>query len=249
MNVLEGAVLTAEFEVKAARLLGVAGLPRLVAEPAFYGAFVVGALSSTGGGIDPQRALFLVIGVVGIQCVGMMSQVIYRWTLERKWALGSLKLSSGVPQLGYYLGMLLVPLLSLLARASVALLVVATICSFTLRVDPVALAAGVALCGLFWSAHGPHHILPDARLRRVPRAHASDVQRADALLAGPGSRLPACHLGCQSADLSACPFALGSCGVMAFRPAARRPRHDSGAVRDRLRQYRSHAHGLERGIA
>ena len=154
MNVLEGAVLTAEFEVKAARLLGVAGLPRLVAEPAFYGAFVVGALSSTGGGIDPERALFLAIGVVGIQCVGMMSQVIYRWTLERKWALGSLKLSSGVPQLGYYLGMLLVPLLSLLVRASVALLVVATICSFTLRVDPVALAAGVALCGLFWSALG-----------------------------------------------------------------------------------------------
>lgn len=148
MNVLEGAVLTAEFEVKAARLLGVAGLPRLVAEPAFYGAFVVGALSSTGGGIDPERALFLAIGVVGIQCVGMMSQVIYRWTLERKWALGSLKLSSGVPQLGYYLGMLLVPLLSLLVRASVALLVVATICSFTLRVDPV------ALCGLFWSALG-----------------------------------------------------------------------------------------------
>ena len=84
----------------------------------------------------------------------MMSQVIYRWTLERKWALGSLKLSSGVPQLGYYLGMLLVPLLSLLVRASVVLLVVATICSFTLRVDPVALAAGVALCGLFWSALG-----------------------------------------------------------------------------------------------
>ena len=115
---------------------------------------MVGALSSTGGGIDPERALFLAIGVVGIQCVGMMSQVIYRWTLERKWALGSLKLSSGVPQLGYYLGMLLVPLLSLLVRASVALLVVATICSFTLRVDPVALAAGVALCGLFWSALG-----------------------------------------------------------------------------------------------
>lgn len=68
MNVLEGAVLTAEFEVKAARLLGVAGLPRLVAEPAFYGAFVVGALSSTGGGIDPERALFFAIGVVGIQC-------------------------------------------------------------------------------------------------------------------------------------------------------------------------------------
>ena len=103
-NVLRGAVLTAEFEIKAADLLTPGGFARLIAEPVFYSAFVVTALSSRGGGVDVDLVGFLTIGVIGIQYVRMMTQVIYRWTLERKWSPGSLKLSSGVPQLGYYAG-------------------------------------------------------------------------------------------------------------------------------------------------
>lgn len=103
-NVLRGAVLTAEFEIKAADLLTPGGFARLIAEPVFYSAFVVTALSSRGGGLDVDLVGFLTIGVIGIQYVRMMTQVIYRWTLERKWSPGSLKLSSGVPQLGYYAG-------------------------------------------------------------------------------------------------------------------------------------------------
>ena len=103
-NVLRGAVLTAEFEIKAADLLTPGGFARLIAEPVFYSAFVVTALSSRGGGVDVDLVGFLTIGVIGIQYVRMMTQVIYRWTLERKWSLGGLKLSSGVPRLGYYAG-------------------------------------------------------------------------------------------------------------------------------------------------
>lgn len=103
-NVLRGAVLTAEFEIKAADLLTPGGFARLIAEPVFYSAFVVTALSSRGGGVDVDLVGFLTIGVIGIQYVRMMTQVIYRWTLERKWSLGSLKLSSGVPQSRYYAG-------------------------------------------------------------------------------------------------------------------------------------------------
>lgn len=154
MNVLEGAALTAQFEAKAADLWSVAGLPRLIAEPAFYGLFVVGALSASGGRIDPTMAGFLVVGVIGIQCVGMMSSVIYRWTLERKWSLGCLKLASGVPRLGYFLGMLAVPVAELMIRASAALLTVAFICGFSLEINLPGLALGVVLCGLFWSALG-----------------------------------------------------------------------------------------------
>lgn len=76
----------------------------MIAEPVLYSAFVVTALSSRGGGVDVDLVGFLTIGVIGIQYVRMMTQVIYRWTLERKWSLGSLKLSSGVPQPGYYAG-------------------------------------------------------------------------------------------------------------------------------------------------
>ena len=76
----------------------------MIAEPVFYSAFVVTALSSRGGGVDVDLVGFLTIGVIGIQYVRMMTQVIYRWTLERKWSLGGLKLSSGVPRLGYYAG-------------------------------------------------------------------------------------------------------------------------------------------------
>ena len=103
-NVLRGAVLTAEFAIKAADLLTPGGFARLIAEPVFYSAFVVTALSSRGGGVDVDLVGFLTIGVIGIQYVRMMTQVIYRWTLERKWSLGGLKLSSGVPRLGYYAG-------------------------------------------------------------------------------------------------------------------------------------------------
>ena len=103
-NVLRGAVLTAEFEIKAADLLTPGGFARLIAEPVFYSAFVVTALSSRGGGVDVDLVGFLTIGVIGIQYVRMMTQVIYRWTLERKWSLGGLKLSSGVPRLRYYAG-------------------------------------------------------------------------------------------------------------------------------------------------
>lgn len=153
-NVLSGAVLTAEFEIKASGLLTVAGLTRLVAEPAFYTVFVVTALASREGAVDPRTASFLAVGVVGIQCVRVMTQVIFRWTLERKWSLGSLKLSAGVPRLGYFLGMLFVPLVSLVIQVLCVVLVVALVTSFHLTVQLLPLLGGVLLCGLFWAALG-----------------------------------------------------------------------------------------------
>lgn len=126
----------------------------LLSEPAFYGLFVVGGLASFGGRVEPATALFLAVGVMGIQCVGMLSSMIYRWTLERKWSLGCLKLASGVPRLGYFLGMLAVPVLQLLVRASVALATVWALCGFSLRAQLGPLAVGVALVGVFWASLG-----------------------------------------------------------------------------------------------
>ena len=153
-NVLRGAVLTAEFEIKAADLLTPGGFARLIAEPVFYSAFVVTALSSRGGGVDVDLVGFLTIGVIGIQYVRMM-QVIYRWTLERKWSPGSLKLSSGVPQLGYYAGMLSVPLVSLCIQVACVLAVAFVSSSFRLALRPLPLLGGcccAASSGLRWVA-------------------------------------------------------------------------------------------------
>ncbi len=153
-SILAGAALTAEFEIKAANLLTWRGLVRLAAEPIFYSIFVVTALASRGGSVQLDLATFLAIGVIGIQCVRMLTQVIFRWTLERKWSLGSLKLSSGVPRLGYYLGMLFVPLVSLLVQVLCVLGVALFITSFQLNIQVLPLLMGVLLCGLFWSALG-----------------------------------------------------------------------------------------------
>ncbi len=84
----------------------------------------------------------------------MRTQVIFRWTLERKWSLGSLKLSSGVPRLGYYLGMLFVPLVSLLVQGMCVLGIAFFITSFQARMQVLPLLAAVLLCGLFWLALG-----------------------------------------------------------------------------------------------
>lgn len=154
MRAFKGAILTAEFEIKAADMLNAAGFARLVAEPAFYSLFVVTALSSHGGSIDLERVEFLAVGVIGIQYVRMMTQVIYRWTLERKWSLGSLKLSSGVSQLGYFTGMLCVPLLSLLVQMTCIFTVVYALSSWGLSVHLLPLLGATLLCGLFWSALG-----------------------------------------------------------------------------------------------
>jgi putative ABC-2 transporter, permease protein len=154
-NVLRGPVLTAEFEIKAADLLTPGGFARLIAEPVFYSAFVVTALSSRGGGVDVDLVGFLTIGVIGIQYVRMMTQVIYRWTLERKWSPGSLKLSSGVPQLGYYAGMLSVPLVSLCIQVACVLAVAFVSSSFRLALRPLPLLGGcccAASSGLRWVA-------------------------------------------------------------------------------------------------
>ncbi|WP_062070328.1 ABC transporter permease [Demequina sediminicola] len=153
-GVLSGAALTAEFEIKAANLLTWRGIVRLAAEPIFYSAFVVTALASRGGAVQTDLAAFLAVGVIGIQCVRMMTQVIFRWTLERKWSLGSLKLSSGVPRVGYYVGMLFVPLVSLMFQVLCVLMVVFFITSFQLELQVLPLIAGVSICGLFWSAVG-----------------------------------------------------------------------------------------------
>ncbi len=151
---LRGFALTVQFEVKAARLTSVAGLPGLLAYPIFYSLFVVTALSSSDGRTEPSMTAFLAVGVVGMQAVSMMSQVIYRWTLERKWSLGCLKLASGVSRGGYYAGMLCVPLITLLCQGACIVVVAEVVTGFNAPIDVPALAAGSLLCDLFWSAAG-----------------------------------------------------------------------------------------------
>lgn len=105
--------------------------------------------------MDVDLVGFLTIGVIGIQYVRMMTQVIYRWTLERKWSPGSLKLSSGVPQLGYYAGMLSVPLVSLCIQVACVLAVAFVSSSFRLALRPLPLLGGcccAASSGLRWVA-------------------------------------------------------------------------------------------------
>lgn len=146
--------LAAEFEVKAARLGSLAGLPGLLAYPVFYSFFVVTALSSNNGSADPAMTAFIAVGVVGMQAVSMMSQVIYRWTLERKWSLGCLKLASGVTRAGYYAGMLCVPLITLFIQSVCVVGVAEAVTGLRAPIDAPLLAGGVVLCGLFWSAAG-----------------------------------------------------------------------------------------------
>ncbi len=151
---IKGVCLTAEFEFKAAGVLKPSGLVRLLAEPIFYSMFVVTALASRGGVVQGDLAVFLGIGVIGIQCVRMMMQTIFRWTLERKWSLGGLKLTSGVLRISYFIGMMVVPIATLILQTGCIVGTVFAVTGFRSTIQVAPLVAGVVVCGAFWASTG-----------------------------------------------------------------------------------------------
>lgn len=145
----DGVRLVALFEWKAARLGRPSGVARLVVEPVMYALFVVAGLASTSSGLDGSAVGFLMAGVMGIQSIRLLTSVMNRWTLERKWSLAAMKLGAGVGRGSYFVGMFVTPVASFLVQCGLI-----AACAFALAPGQVALhvlmVPALVVCGVFW---------------------------------------------------------------------------------------------------
>ncbi|MFT3861012.1 ABC transporter permease [Micropruina sp.] len=123
----------------------------LINPVAYFGLLGVGLASQFA---EPTYLAFIVPGVMVMQAISSMTQMIYRTVIERRWGLAALKLQAGVPWTAYLAG-LLVP------RILLFLMQIAAIGSLAMFVTPglswsrVALSvlAATSAC-IFWSLLG-----------------------------------------------------------------------------------------------
>ena len=115
----------AEIELKSFWHLKSQLLSDLVIVPAVYLALLAAGLGSTVGDGDIATYLtFVLPGFLMMQAFGGFQRAIFRATIDRRWGLLALKRLLGAGGLGYVLAMLVVPIISLLAK-TVAITVLA----------------------------------------------------------------------------------------------------------------------------
>lgn len=95
-----------------------------IIQPLLYMMFIVAGLNSSMGlvsykGINVSYAEYTTIGIIGLLIINQMTQVIYRVTIDKKYGLLALKLSSGVRPIYYIIGMSIYPILGLLIQGTV----------------------------------------------------------------------------------------------------------------------------------
>jgi ABC-2 type transport system permease protein len=128
-------------------------------QPILYVVFIIVGLNQSVGeviyrGHSISYAKYATIGVFALLIIGQMSQVIYRVTIDKRYGLLALKLSSGVKPIFYILGMSVYPALGLLTQ-EVVIYVVALL--FDIRISLERFLSAIALSLiilLFWNSIG-----------------------------------------------------------------------------------------------
>ncbi len=128
-------------------------------QPILYVIFIIVGLSQSlrtvhYQGITMSYAQYATVGISSILIIGQMSQVIYRVTIDKRYGLLALKLSSGIKPIYYILGMNVYPVLGLIVQEIVLFtLSVLFGINFTFVQSLIILALSV-ISLLFWDAIG-----------------------------------------------------------------------------------------------
>ncbi|MBD3689153.1 ABC transporter permease [Nanchangia anserum] len=120
--------------------------------PAAYFCLLGLGLSGILGGEDYLE--FVGPGIVVMQALSALSQIIYRVVIERRWGLAAMKLQAGVP-MSAYLASLLVPRIIIFLLQGFVVLV--CMLAFGVRVSPLPALLGLlgsVVCVVFWSFLG-----------------------------------------------------------------------------------------------
>lgn len=131
----------------------------LFIQPILYVAFVIIGLNSTIGNTDYKGmtisyAQYTTVGLVGLFVISQMSQAIYRVTIDKKYGLLALKLSSGVRPLYYIIGMSVYPILGLLIQ-EIVIYSVSSFFKIGIKLDKFLEIMLLSLIiSLFWNALG-----------------------------------------------------------------------------------------------
>ncbi|MDO4412711.1 ABC transporter permease [Cutibacterium sp.] len=109
-------------------------------------------LSGILGGGDYLR--FVGPGIVVMQALSALSQMIYRVVIERRWGLAAMKLQSGVP-MSAYVASLLVPRLIVFVIQAGVVVICMFVCGSGVSIAPLVLGVLAAVCcAVFWSLIG-----------------------------------------------------------------------------------------------
>ena len=128
-------------------------------QPILYVVFIIVGLNQSVGdvfykGQSISYAKYATIGVFALLIIGQMSQVIYRVTIDKRYGLLALKLSSGVKPVFYILGMSVYPSLGLLTQEAV-IYVVSLLFNIHISVETFLIAVVLSLVVLlFWNSLG-----------------------------------------------------------------------------------------------
>jgi ABC-2 type transport system permease protein len=96
---------------------------------------------------------FIFPGIIGLRLFGNFSHVIYRLTIDRRYGLQGLKISSGVGVLGYILGNLMLPSIVILLQVVITMGVLMILATPIESLYNVALMLGVCIISAwFWGA-------------------------------------------------------------------------------------------------
>lgn len=142
----------ASLELKGAELNSVRRWINAVINPvAYFGLLGLGLAAQFG---DANYLRFIVPGVIVMQAITSMTQMIYRTVIERRWGLAALKLQAGVPWTAYLAGLLL-PRVLIFAAQGAVVAVLALVLVHPLSPPQLGLCVTAALSScIFWSLLG-----------------------------------------------------------------------------------------------
>jgi ABC-2 type transport system permease protein len=142
--------LVTEFEIRSLLAHRATWIRLVFIEPLTYLLLLGAGLQGLTG--DPNYIAFVFPGILGMQLLRIFTHSIYRLTVDRRWGLQALKITSGISPTAYLAGMQAIPLalfyLQTLVCLPLALLLHATI--------PLSHLPALALVGfagsLFWTS-------------------------------------------------------------------------------------------------
>lgn len=145
-------VTVATLELRGAELNRVLRWVSAVVNPvAYFGLLGVGLAAQFA---DPHYLEFIVPGVIVMQAISSMTQMIYRTVIERRWGLAALKLQSGLPWSAYLAGLLMPRMLVFAAQGlMVALFASLIVDDMTVATLILMVTSGFVAC-IFWALLG-----------------------------------------------------------------------------------------------
>lgn len=123
--------------------------------PVAYFAILGMGLSGVLGGAD--YLAFVGPGIIVMQALSALSQMIYRVVIERRWGLAAMKLQAGVPLSSYFLSLLVPRVLVYIVQGltvAFCMLMSGTLHSVTSILFLLLGVLGASLCSVFWCSVG-----------------------------------------------------------------------------------------------